>query len=600
MEERVRLEGPGCTVWLLPILLVPAAYALFVYAHTLMSWQAMRSWPEVPAWIAKATLEESRSHDDKGVFIQAEYTYKWEGQTHQSFTVFPRGESGLTDSFVRRAHAEIAAKRGGWGPFRCYVDPSHPSRAVLYRTASLWGTLYALFMFLLLSWMGLRGILSMYTRNGYRDRLALSRQYPDEPWRWNRNWNGSVIHPEADGSLGWMLLVTLLVNIPSLPLLYVAPIEARDGHHAMLFGLVFPLLGAVLALLALLRVLHRIRYGRVVFQMAAVPGAVGGWVAGRIRIPMVLWPEADTRVTLKCVRRYTRTRPSGERGSRKVLLWKEQKTVPRASVSWDGGETLIPVAFQVPADKPPTRDADSDNVVWELSVFLPARGPDLDESFEVPVFRAGGAADGAGDEVVIAPLDAEGDPIPEGALADPAVLGARLRRAGLLVSDVSGGGVRITVPRCRRPGHALRLSMVCAVFGGIYALLLVGMVANAFYAGLIVLAIVGLPLLAFVKDVLDAWFCRTRVEVNARGIFLQEGIIGWGRVRMVPLEDFAGMEISPRQKGARVCGVIVLTRKRRRYWAANYLDWEEAEDVTKALALTVRALLFRRQHADPR
>jgi hypothetical protein len=126
------------------------------------------------------------------------------------------------------------------------------------------------------------------------------------------------------------------------------------------------------------------------------------------------------------------------------------------------------------------------------------------------------------------------------------------------------------------------------------------MVANAFYAGLIFLAPFGLIFLAVVKDTLDAWFGRTRVEVNGKGIFLQEGIIGWGRVRVVPLEDFSGMEINPRQKGARVCSVIVLTRKRRRYWAANYLDREEAEDVTKALALTVRALLFRRQQAVPR
>jgi len=142
--------------------------------------------------------------------------------------------------------------------------------------------------------------------------------------------------------------------------------------------------------------------------------------------------------------------------------------------------------------------------------------------------------------------------------------------------------------------------MYCAAYGGFYALLHKGVVANARYVDLILLAPFGLFLIAAVKETLDAWFSRTRVEVNGEGIFLQKGIIGWGRVRVVPLEEFAGMEINPRQKGARVCSVIVLTRKRRRYWAANYLDWEEAEDVTKALALTVRALLFRRQQADPR
>ena len=60
MEDRVRLEGPGCMVWLLPIFLVPAAYALFVYAQTLVSWQAMRA---TAATAAGGLLRELRLFD---------------------------------------------------------------------------------------------------------------------------------------------------------------------------------------------------------------------------------------------------------------------------------------------------------------------------------------------------------------------------------------------------------------------------------------------------------------------------------------------------------------------------------------------------------
>ena len=156
------------------------------------------------------------------------------------------------------------------------------------------------------------------------------------------------------------------------------------------FVLLFPLIGIVLAAVAVHQVLRRRRYGSPVFELATLPGVVGRALAGQVLIQRGLDPESDFALLLKCSRTIV-TGSGKQRRTRETVLWESKQQLPGALAS--GGGLRVPVAFAIPPEAEPTDERNSrDMVRWFLEIRSAVPGVDFTAKFELPVFRTAESA----------------------------------------------------------------------------------------------------------------------------------------------------------------------------------------------------------------
>jgi len=412
--------GAGCLILFgLPFAAIGVG-TLFMAVWSLATWMSMQSWREVPARIDSVQLVSSRSDKSTAYRTEATYYYRWEGCELRGNRVSMYTASDSFGSFQKRVAAELSGYRDRQVLFRCYVNPNNPEQAVLYRNLRI--ELVAGFMLFALTFGGAGfGIMiaALYGRRAMREQAALQQQHPDEPWRWRREWEAGVISAGTKGKMVGMFIFAAFWNLISSPMLFFVPGEVRDGNYAALLGLLFPLVGVGLIVAALRLALLWRRYGVTVFEMASVPGVVGGSLQGRIRIPTVVMADEDASITLECVNR--RTTGSGKnRSTSENILWHADTAIPRNGLEQEARATLLPIDFAIPADQPPTDDSNSnDQILWRLRAKIATAGVDFAADFEVPVFRTAKSPTGGTTRIleegpVVMALDEAGNPIPDG------------------------------------------------------------------------------------------------------------------------------------------------------------------------------------------
>ena len=182
--------------------------------------------------------------------------------------------------------------------------------------------------------------------------------------------------------------MALFWNLISSPLWFVIPGEMlQKGNRLALFGLLFPLVGLGLAAWALYTVLQRRKYGQSVLQMAAVPGVLGGELAGVVRTAAHIQPEAGFHVSLSCIQQTT-SGSGDNRSTHAEILWQDEQVIVRQLGQSDADPSAIPVLFAIPYNCRPTDDANSDNqTIWRLKVAAAVPGIDYAAAFDVPVFK---------------------------------------------------------------------------------------------------------------------------------------------------------------------------------------------------------------------
>ena len=134
-------------------------------------------------------------------------------------------------------------------------------------------------------------------------------------------------------------------------------------------------------------------------------------------------------------------------------------------------------------------------------------------------------------------LDEAGNPISEDGGPDPAQVGDTLRRAGVLMEALPGGGIALVFPRMRHPG--------AAVGSAVFLVLNIGAVALTIVLGLPVLfpVVIGVSLLFPLWLTLTFCLAQSRVEVGRRGISLRSGIFGAGAESRLDFADIAGFDV---------------------------------------------------------
>ena len=174
--------------------------------------------------------------------------------------------------------------------------------------------------------------------------------------------------------------------------------------------------------------------GVSVFQMASVPGVIGGRLAGVIQIGPNVRPDETFRLALSCIRRIT-TGSGEDSTTREDILWQSEHPVGPESATDRQGKSCVSVLFEIPYDCRPTVTVPNDSTAWRLEIAAQAGGR-YRARFDVPVFKTPQS-----DPAFVA------DDGPTAALSDRSDPQRNLREAGVICTVApDGDGLRFFFP----------------------------------------------------------------------------------------------------------------------------------------------------------
>jgi hypothetical protein len=275
------------------------------------------------------------------------------------------------------------------------------------------------------------GLIALTRGVAARERRAglLREQYPGAPWRWREDWADGRAEPAARKSgvvFLWVLAIIWL--LVSSPMAFVLKAEIHKGNSLAAIGLILPLIGIGMLISAVRQTLLWNKFGVSAFEMATVPFAPGGRLAGAILTGLDLHPDGGFRLRLTCVNR-TVTGAGSNRSVDEKILWREERTMTRPLPSDDPARARIPVSFILPADARETSTENpADQIRWILDADAKVPGLDYHAEFELPVFGAAVAATAPDPMADYEAPETSGPPGPE---------------TGILVRPAAGGGTEI-------------------------------------------------------------------------------------------------------------------------------------------------------------
>ena len=341
---------------------------------------------------------------------------------------------------------------------------------------------------------------------------AREAQHPGKPWLWIEDWDGGRVR--ASGGL-WPAL-----GFP----------RSEDGG---------------------------------VFKMSAVPGVIGGKVAGIVELPAKLRGGGELRIALRCVQQ-TKQGPRGEGVSASWCVWQDETMVPAPSAA------LLPISFTVPYDvRESTLPWAADtSYTWTLHVKAPSGAA---VHFDIPVFKTEAS-----------------DPSIKAGVVDASGPAAQPPKSRTRVLESGADGAVIALPAI--PGlvagliAALGLPIAAWAAGRFVAPTPAWVPAAGLWLG------VGLLVLA----ALAVFLTGTRIEVDRRALRVFHGMGGIGWTRTVPIGDIAAVKYDP--AGTTEYGrVEAHLEDGKSYWvAANLAGLEESKWLATELTRAIERCRTRR------
>lgn len=333
---------------------------------------------------------------------------------------------------------------------------------------------------------------AIFGSKAQKKSAALEAAHPQEPWLWRPDWSRGEIKSSQANTMwfiwGFAAFWNAIASAATLAALKDAP-----KNKAAYLVLLFPAVGIVLLAWATRLTLQRRRFGNPMLRMAAVPGVIGGALAGVVHVPRSLHGAEEIRLRLICLERDS----SGEHTTESPR-WEDEKTLS-ADVLHEGGG--IPVLFNIPYESAPTEQISaSREIIWRLEVRAALPGSDFLASFDVPVFKTQQSR-------------AEATPLP-----DPAAIYEKpvdlARSAGIRVKPSAGGGSDIIFGAARNKGAAVTFTLFALLWTG-SVVVMIRLGAPKLFP--VVFGVFDLLLLAFLPSL---WLARSRVTVDASGLKL--------------------------------------------------------------------------------
>ena len=354
------------------------------------AWGTALLWEKVPADIQQADLHAQRSNDSQSTpayTLKVRYAYQWEGESYIGTKLTPYESGGASSAFYQRVHEKLEEYRTRNETFRCYVNPQDPTQSVLYRVLTIRAVGANFFFTVVFGCLSFSFITRAYNRRRTHKKEMLRQQYPDSPWCWKKEWCAGVIPLQKNRKWIKTLIVAILWSLGSIPMLSLILRELQRGDTLILVLLIFPGISVAFAIFFMYRFLQWWRFGRTVFQMASVPGVLGGRLNGNIHIPSTLLPQKGIRISLNCVHRIFPRRGSKHRKTIEPILWQQEEVLFQGAFFHEDRATFIPVDFYIPYDQPWSNDYQQDEqIIWQLRVKA-LSGMPFSATFHLPVFK---------------------------------------------------------------------------------------------------------------------------------------------------------------------------------------------------------------------
>ncbi len=498
-------------------------------AYDVAAYLKMQGWVETPAKIVQAKLESSSDSDGGTTYrATAEYAYEYQGHRYTSHRVGITGGSDNVGSFQKNAYRQLNEHQKSGRPFRCFVNSSNPSEAILFRDLR-WGMVLFRLGFVFAFGTAGFGLMTfaILGRRKAKQEKTLTAEHPDEPWLCKPDWAAGRIRSSSGMTAVVMVAFALFWNAIAIPAAIMAIHEVffKHGDRFALIALAFPIVGLVLIVAAIVAIMRRRKYGCSVFELAAVPGVVGGQLAGVIHVPTKIRTDDGFQLSLNCIQTVTTNRGDSNSTSENVL-WQDEQLIARELRQADPEKTAIPVLFQIPYE---CRSADAaEQIAWRLE--CKSKTPDLDyaATFDVPVFKTPESDPTfvAGPNPIadhFAPIDPEKDLCEAGLVREP---------------SQTGEGCRLVFPMARHWGAALLFTIMAIVFSAVPFFVYFksggGWERVADLPFIIIFGLFGV-ILTFIA--LDLWFYRSVVDASPRGLVIVGGWFGLGRAQEIAAAD---------------------------------------------------------------
>ncbi|HUA39165.1 MAG TPA: hypothetical protein VMA35_12310 [Candidatus Sulfopaludibacter sp.] len=343
----------------------------------------------------------------------------------------------------------------------------------------------------------------------------------EKPWLGRKEWATGRIASGARKSviLLWIFVIFWLAFSTVITVVVVPP-EWHRGNHAVLLALIFPLVGVAVLVFAVNTTLAWRRYGQSIFEMAAMPGTLGGTLEGMIQIQSRLQPEHGLHLRLSCCRRTT-TGSGKSRSITEKILWQDEKWLRPDLPQTDLNATGIPVYFRLPASQPESTTSRGDGIHWKLEASAKVRGPNYHATFEVPVFTL---------PETPAPND---DPTAPYQMSLEEI--RQQLHSHIQVNDLADGGKEFIFPAGRNPGFATGATVFLLIWTVVVVLLLW---KHAPFIFPLVFGAIDLLMAAFVFDL---WFRRSRVVATPAQLQIQTAWLGFKKQSALKVADVAGI-----------------------------------------------------------
>ena len=342
---------------------------------------------------------------------------------------------------------------------------------------------------------------------------------PEKPWLKRVEWaTGRITSGTRKGVL-LIWIFALFWNAVSAPVVFIGlPAELHKGNHAILIALLFPIVGIGMIFYALNATLAWRKFGQSIFEMAAIPAALGGTLEGEIEVKTRLQPQHGLHLRLSCIRQTT-TGGGKNRHTEEKILWQDEKWLSADLPQTDLNATGVPVYFKLPVDQPESTPNSGDGVHWKLEASARLRGPNFHASFDVPVFKLPETP------------EISDDPTARYQMSLDEV--RQQIHSKIQVNDLPDGGKEFIFPAARNPGFAFAITVFTLIFGGATVFLI------HLHAPILFPIVFGPISLLLAVVAFNLWFLRSRVVVTPGQVTVQKLWLGIKKERKFMAADIA-------------------------------------------------------------
>jgi hypothetical protein len=368
-----------------------------------------------------------------------------------------------------------------------------------------------------------------------------------------------------NGYVGWFLWKVHQVTVPEVMPWYLWLMAATGVIPAVIAGYL----------------VGRFRkFGVSSFEMSPMPGVLGGPVSGTIRIPARVETEDGFEIVLQCIHQF-KTGGGKNRHTHRDVQWEDSRHIAGSQAY--GDETMLPVRFTVPYDKPPTTVAGgSDGFYWQLKATAAAPGIDYKAVFDVPVKHTAQSSVTVGAERTPAAYD-HFEPVMD-----------VLNRSSLCLQPNPDGGFELAFPPRRPLSAVLSLAIFGLVWTAVCAGLWTVMRAPVFWAFLFTLIDVLVLLM-----LLHTLFVHRGIVVDRAR---RECVVWWRasgfqrRERVVPFDRITEFRSERAgQSGNTMYYRVVLAVEGGGpvTVGSGMTMWNEAEDIARLLGASIKPVFER-------